>query len=309
VFRFPKFVMLLSAAVGTGVQILVLTVCILLLALVGTFYPGNRAVYSAALLLYAFNSGLSGYVSTSLYWSLGETKWATNAVLTAVLFPGPFFLVFMINNSVALYYGSSSARTLSTIAIVILLWALVTFPLTIIGALRGRNTAKPYDAPCKTNRSAREIPQVNCFRGGVIQCLVAGFLPFSAIYIELHYMFAAIWGHRVYTLFGILSLAFIMLVVVSAFITIALTYFQLVAEDYRWWWRSFLGGASTGFFMFAYSVFYYFYRTEMSGQLQAFFFFGYMAILSFGFSLMMGAISFFVAEKFVRHIYLSIKID
>lgn len=25
----------------------------------------------------------------------------------------------------------------------------------------------------------------------------AGFLPFSAIYIELHYIFSSIWGHKV----------------------------------------------------------------------------------------------------------------
>jgi hypothetical protein len=27
--------------------------------------------------------------------------------------------------------------------------------------------------------------------------LMAGFLPFSAIYIELYYIFASIWGHKV----------------------------------------------------------------------------------------------------------------
>jgi hypothetical protein len=27
----------------------------------------------------------------------------------------------------------------------------------------------------------------------------AGFLPFSAIYIELYYIFASIWGHKVHS--------------------------------------------------------------------------------------------------------------
>ena len=43
---------------------------------------------------------------------------------------------------------------------------------------------------------------------------MAGFLPFSAIYIELHYIFASLWGHKIYTLFGILYLAFVMLIIV-----------------------------------------------------------------------------------------------
>jgi hypothetical protein len=55
---------------------------------------------------------------------------------------------------------------------------------------------------------------------------MAGFLPFSAIYIELHYIFASVWGHKIYTLFGILFIAFIMLFIVTSFITVALVYFQ-----------------------------------------------------------------------------------
>ena len=48
---------------------------------------------------------------------------------------------------------------------------------------------------------------------GPCQVFMAGFLPFSAIYIELHYIFASVWGHKLYTLYGILFLAVGMLVV------------------------------------------------------------------------------------------------
>ncbi len=70
-----------------------------------------------------------------------------------------------------------------------------------------------------------------------------------------------------------------MLLLVTAFTTVALTYFQLASEDYRWWWRSFLSGASAGFFMYGYALFYYTKRSEMSGALQAVFFFGYMGMV------------------------------
>ena len=49
-----------------------------------------------------------------------------------------------------------------------------------------------------------------------------------------------------------------MLLIVTSFITIALSYFQLAIEDHRWWWRSFLSGGSTGLFVYAYCFFYYF---------------------------------------------------
>ena len=45
-------------------------------------------------------------------------------------------------------------------------------------------------------------------------------------------------------MYGVLAIASVMLVLVTAFITIALTYFQLAIEDHRWWWRSFFSGGA-----------------------------------------------------------------
>lgn len=173
-------------------------------------------------------------------------------------------------------------------------------------------------------------------RGGVR----TGFLPFSAIYIELHYIFASVWGQKWYTLYGVLFVAFLMLVIVTSFITIALTYFQLAIEDHRWWWRSFSSGGavagpreeapppghrrhrpslgwgalracagSTGLFVFAYSIFYYFERSNMFGFMQTSFFFGYMAMMSFAAFAMLGMIGFFSGLVFVRRIYRELKFD
>ena len=110
---------------------------------------------------------------------------------------------------------------------------------------------------CTTNVPTRR-PTTHRLRHSRPKMFMAGFLPFSAIYIELHYIFASVWGHKIYTLFGILFIAFIMLFIVTSFITVALIYFQLAREDHRWWWRSFFSGGSTGFFIYAYSFFYFF---------------------------------------------------
>ncbi len=40
---------------------------------------------------------------------------------------------------------------------------------------------------------------------------------------------------QVYTLFGILFLAFVLLSIVTSFVVIALTYFQLAVEDHKWY--------------------------------------------------------------------------
>ncbi|KVH92148.1 Nonaspanin (TM9SF) [Cynara cardunculus var. scolymus] len=174
--------------------------------------------------------------------------------------------------------------------------------------LEGTNWAE-FQAPCRTTKYPREVPPLPWYRGTLAQMGMAGFLPFSAIYIELYYIFASVWGHRIYTIYSILFIVFIILVIVTAFITIALTYFQLAAEDHEWWWRSFLCGGSTGLFIYGYCLYYYYGRSDMTGFMQTSFFFGYMACICYGFFLMLGTIGFRAALFFVRHIYRSIKCE
>ncbi len=164
-------------------------------------------------------------------------------------------------------------------------------------------------APCRTNKYPREIPELPWYRTTVPQMIMAGFLPFSAIYVELYYIFASVWGHKVYIIWSILFIVYIILIIVTAFITIALTYFQLAVEDHQWWWRSFLCGGSTGIFVYGYCFYYYYARSDMSGFMQTSFFFGYMAMVCFGFFLMLGTVGWRASLMFVRHIYRAIKCE
>ena len=136
----------------------------------------------------------------------------------------------------------------------------------------------PHAAPCELQANTRASYPSRCSRSRIRGRI----LPFSAIYIELHYIFASMWGHRVYTLFGILFISLTLLTLVSSFITIAMTYFQLAIEDHRWWWRSLISGGSTGLFIYAY-CFHYYQMSGMTGAIQTAFFFGYMGIMAYGF--------------------------
>ncbi|KAE8654998.1 P-loop containing nucleoside triphosphate hydrolases superfamily protein isoform 1 [Hibiscus syriacus] len=107
----------------------------------------------------------------------------------------------------------------------------------VLGGIIGKNSKAEFEAPCHTTKCPREIPQLPWYGRTLPQMAMAGFFPFSATYIELYYILASVWGHRIYTIYSILFVAFIILLIVTAFITVALTYFQLVAEDHEWWWR------------------------------------------------------------------------
>ncbi|KAJ4745858.1 Transmembrane 9 superfamily member [Rhynchospora pubera] len=310
VFRYPKNKSLLAACVGSGTQLFALAIFIFILALVGVFYPYNRgALFTALVVIYALTSGIAGYVATNFYCQLEGTNWVRNLILTGCLFCGPLFLTFCFLNTVAIIYSATAALPFGTILVILLIWTLVTFPLLVLGGIAGKNSKVEFQAPTRTTKYPREIPPLPWYRGPVPQMVMAGFLPFSAIYIELYYIFASVWGHRIYTIYSILFIVFIILIIVTAFITVSLTYFQLAAEDHEWWWRAFLCGGSTGLFIYGYCWYYYYARSDMSGFMQTSFFFGYMACVCYGFFLMLGTVGFRAALLFVRHIYRSIKCE
>ncbi|EFJ24924.1 hypothetical protein SELMODRAFT_173941 [Selaginella moellendorffii] len=310
VFRFPPHPNVFAAVIGSGTQLLVLVFCVFMLALVGVFYPYNRgSLNTACLIIYALTAGISGYVSSKLYRQMGGDKWVRNLLLTASLFCGPLFLAFCFNNSVAIAYNATAALPIGTILVITIIWALVTLPLTVLGGIVGKNSKEEFYAPCRTNKFPREVPSLPWFRRTIPQMCMAGFLPFSAIYIELYYIFASVWGHKIYTIYSILFVVFIILIIVTAFITISLTYFQLAMEDHTWWWRSIFCGGSTAFFVYGYCFYYYFARSDMTGLMQTSFYFGYMACVCYGFFLMLGTVGYQASLLFVRHIYKAIKCE
>lgn len=310
VFRFPPQSNLFCAFCGIGAQFLAVSFSMLILAVLGTFYPGDGgALYTAAIVLYALTAGISGTVASAFYKKLNGDRWAWNIVLTASLYALPLFIVASVVNVIAATFHTTSALPFSTLVSILAIWLFVGFPLTVFGGITGRRIAGPFQAPCRTKNFPREIPPIPWYRQAPVQMVMAGFLPFSAIYIELYYVYTSVWGHNYYTLYGILFLVFLILLVVTACITIALTYFQLSMEDHRWWWRSFLSGGSTGLFVYAYSFFYYFYRSKMTGLLQGAFYFGYMLVLCYFFFIMLGFVGFYSALVFVRHIYSNLKTD
>jgi len=312
VFRFPENSSLFCAAVGTGTQLLVSTFFILLLALGRIISTTRRgSILAGIVIIYSLTSIVGGYVSTKLYFQMNGKSWARCVLLTAILFPLPVVIVFAWANSIAIFYGSTSALPFGVIVTITSLYVFICAPLTLFGGLLAKNFGtKDMKVPTRTTRVSREIPtEVPWYKGRFSQMLISGFLPFSAIYIELHYIFASMWGHQVYTLFGILFFAFILLVIVTSSITVSLLYFQLSREDHRWWWVSFANGGMIGFFIYAYSFYFYFHRSGMSGLLQTSFYFGYMSIISFATFLMLGSAGFRMSLLFVKYIYGRIKCD
>jgi len=70
-----------------------------------------------------------------------------------------------------------------------------------------------------------------------------------------------------------------------------------------------MAGASTSFYVYLYSAYYFVFKTKMFGLFQTVFYFGYMALFSIALGLMCGTIGYVGTAKFVRKIYSTVKID
>uniref|UniRef100_A0AAY4CPL7 Transmembrane 9 superfamily member n=1 Tax=Denticeps clupeoides TaxID=299321 RepID=A0AAY4CPL7_9TELE len=309
VFRPPRKGMLLSVFLGQGTQIFIMTFTTLFLACLGFLSPANRgALMTCAVVLWVLLGTPAGYVSARLYKTFGGEKWKTNVLLTALLCPGIVFADFFLMNLILWVEGSSAAIPFGTLVAILALWFGISMPLTFIGAYFGFK--KPsLEQPVRTNQIPRQIPEQSFFTKPIPGIIMGGILPFGCIFIQLFFILNSIWSHQMYYMFGFLFLVFIILLITCSEATILLCYFHLCAEDYHWWWRSFLTSGFTAVYLFIYAVHYFFSKLQIVGAASTILYFGYTMIMVLIFFLFTGTIGFFACFWFVNKIYSVVKVD
>merc|ERR1719454_600108 len=184
----------------------------------------------------------------------------------------------------------------------LVLWFGISVPLVFLGAYFGYRKAA-IELPVRTSKIARNIPEQPWFVQSGFVCLVGGTLPFGSVFTELFFIMSSIWQHQFYYLFGFLVLVLLILIVTCAEMSIALTYFQLTTEDYRWWWRSFFASGSSAVYVFLYALLYFNTRLQIVKFISMMMYFGYMFLMSFSFFLLSGTIGLMSSFIFCRAIY------
>lgn len=309
VFRKPQFSKLLAVSVGSGVQILGMSVVTLIFALLGFLSPAHRGgLLQSMMLLFTFMGVFAGYTSARLYKVFNGDDWKMATLLTAFLFPGVVFVIFFVLNLLIWGQKSSGAVPFTTMFALLVLWFGISVPLVFLGSYFGFRKP-PIELPVRTNPVPRQIPVQPWFIQPVFTALVGGVLPFGAVFTELFFIMSSLWQHQFYYLFGFLALVLVILIVTCAEISIALTYFQLTSENYNWWWRSFLASGSSALYVFLYSILYFSSRLQIEKLVSTMLYFGYMFIMSIVFFLLTGSIGTIASFYFVKVIYGSIKVD
>ncbi|KAA8649540.1 hypothetical protein EYZ11_004855 [Aspergillus tanneri] len=309
VFRCPKSPLLLSVLVGNGAQLFMMTGVTVIFALLGLLSPSNRGFLATAILLiYTLFGFIGGYVSSRVYKSFGGEAWKRNIIMTPVLVPGLIFCVFFLLNLFVWGKGSSGAVPFTTMLALVLIWFVISVPLSFAGSWLGFKQPA-IEGPTKTNQIPRQVPPMSGTLRTIPSILLTGILPFGAIFVELYFIMTSLWTNKIYYMFGFLFLCYGLMVITSAATTVLLVYFLLCAENYRWHWRAFAGAGMTGGYVFLNALLFWATRVSFGGFTGAVLYVGYSALISFVVFILTGSIGFFASWVFVQRIYGSIKVD
>ncbi|KAK3076251.1 hypothetical protein LTS18_013509 [Coniosporium uncinatum] len=280
VFRPPKNPLWLSVLLGNGAQLFMMTGFTIAFALLGFLSPSSRGFLGTVMiLLYTLFGFVSGYVSSRIYKFFGGEAWKQLFTITPLALPLAIFAVFFLLNLFVWARHASGAVPFTTMLVLVAIWFIISVPLSFAGSWLGFKAPTPTP-PVKTNQIPRQIPQSSGYMRPLPSALLAGILPFGAIFVELYFIMNSIWFSKVYYMFGFLFLCYGLMIITCAATTVLMVYFLLCAENYHWQWRSFVTAGASSIYVFLYAMLYWVRTLSFSSWTGGVLYLGYSALIA-----------------------------
>jgi len=310
VFRPPtKNAMLFCACVGSGVQLGITTFFSIIFSAIGFLSPARRgSLMTATLVFYVLFGAFGGYTASRLYKSFRGRHWQMCTLMTALFFPGISFGLFLLFNIFLFFYHSSGSVPVLDLLILASMWCFISIPLVFLGSYFGYKKESIH-YPTVTSTIARVVPKPNFYLNPLYMMIATGMLPFAGAYVELFFIMTSLWMDQYYYIFGFTLLVYIILLVTCAEATVLLTYFQLCAENHRWWWFSFVTSGSVSFYVFAFSIVWFRQLESSRIFITYMLYFGYMSLISLGLFLISGMVGSMTCLLIIRKMFSTIKVD
>jgi len=333
VFRAPWMLTLVAAFLGSGWQLIILTLGVILFAMMGPIHgevhEDRGEMEHVILCCYSLSGVVAGYASGRFFKMYTATRrsgknaggregssWQVVMMLTAILLPTMIGISVIFLNAIALSYGTINYIPFFALVKLFLLYIFISAPLCIVGTLVGRHgkadsgRAVNNNFPCRVNAIPRPIPESVPWYGKPTNLIpFAGLLSFGSIFIELYYVLTSLWNYKIYHVYGFLLGVNAIMIVVVSMTTIIVVYFCLNAENYLWQWIAIGSGGSVGGYVFLYGVYFFMFKTDMHGFLQTVYYFSYMSLIALSLGTVCGTIAHASASKFVRTIFKNVKVD
>ncbi|KAL7566388.1 hypothetical protein ACA910_011127 [Epithemia clementina (nom. ined.)] len=295
---------------GSGAQLGLTALCAICLSAVGFLSPARRGSLMIAILVFYMLTGVAaGYISSVLYKAMNGKQWQLCTLVTALFVPGTMFGIFVFFNMILFFQRNSVSAPLWDVFLLVLMWCGVSIPLVFMGAFAGYRAEK-LEYPTITSTIARAIPPPASFiMHPGFAMVVAGIIPFVAAYVELYFIMRSLWMDQFYYVFGFTFVVYIVILVTCAEVTILMVYYQLCAENHRWWWFSFCTSGSAALFTFLYSIVLFKQLEASRLPMTYLLYFGYMFIICGCMFLVLGTVGAMTSLWFVRTIFGTIKVD
>ena len=246
---------MLSCLVGSGAQVGTMFFA-MFFAIICAFGNTNWRPFIGSIIVttLVFNGFMNGYVTSRYLKFFGTTDLWLSTTLSAVALPIFLIVAMAIERFTNWTAGGINRDSFFSTVFYSLIWYSIHAVMCYLGAFRGytKIAAKPA-API--GKVPRPIPKQPFYQSVYILAPICGFVQFIAIYTELNYVYQCITNSNMYGMFAWLFLAMITQIAIISLLSIICTYMQLCNQNYQWWWKSFIIGASGSFYIAAYFTF------------------------------------------------------